>query len=129
MASSGLTLQGQVINVGETIDNNGFKKRLLWLEIDQESQYPQTVEIEFVQDKTALLNPVTEGAIVSVDINIRGKLFTNDKGTRCYNSLGGWRLKVDKEGKQSNKSSNNPIPTSTDPPVRPLANPDDDLPF
>lgn len=120
---TGLTLTGKVNNVGEVIEVGSFSKRLLWLDIDLDSQYPQVVEIEFLKDKTTLLNPVKVGATVTVDINLRGKLFTNDKGTRCYNTLNGWRLKVDSEPKSSGGTKVNTAPPA------PANDNQDDLPF
>ena len=124
---TGLTLSGKVNKVGEVIEVGNFSKRLLWLEIDLDSQYPQIVELEFLKDKTALLNPVTENSMVTVDINLRGKLFTNDKGTRFYNTLNGWRLKVDLEAKVNEGKKSDPKTNKSEAP--PETNNEDDLPF
>ena len=51
-----MELQGKIKMIDETktYGNNGFRKRELV--ITTEEQYPQVIMIEFVQDKTDLLN-------------------------------------------------------------------------
>lgn len=124
--STGLTLTGKVIKVGEELKiSDTFTKRELWMEIDRDSQYPQTVQVEFVKDKTALLNPVGEGDLVSVDVNIRGQVREVKGVDRCFTSLNGWRLKVDQSnGKASNNGSSMPSNDAV-----PSEKNEDDLPF
>ena len=51
-----MELQGKIKLIGETqsIGSNGFRKRELVL--TTEEQYPQHILVEFIQDKTDLLN-------------------------------------------------------------------------
>lgn len=71
-----------------------FKKRELVLSTDE--QYPQSILVEFTQDKTDLLNSVKEGDRVNVSINIRGREWTSPKGeVRYFVSIQGWRLQAD----------------------------------
>src|SRR5690606_6185569 len=68
-----------------------FKKREVV--VTTEEQYPQTVAIEFTQDKTDLLDNVNEGDRVSISINIRGREWTSPKGEVKYVvSLQGWKI-------------------------------------
>jgi len=84
---------GKIHFIGETetVGSAGtFKKRLVVVETDE--QYKQLIPIDFVQDKTALLNNYTVGESVKVDINIRG----NEYNGKYYVSLNGWKIaKVD----------------------------------
>ena len=68
-----------------------FKKRELVITTDE--QYPQSIMIEFVQDKSDLLNNVTVGENVKVSINLGGREWVNPQGeTKYFNSIKGWRI-------------------------------------
>lgn len=56
-----MEIQGKVKMVGETqtFGNNGFRKREVV--VTTEEQYPQHIMVEFVQDKTDLLNNFSVG--------------------------------------------------------------------
>ena len=68
-----MEVEGKVKLVGETqtFGSNGFRKRELV--ITTEEQYPQHIMIEFVQDKTDLLNSYAPGQDVKVSKNLRGR--------------------------------------------------------
>ena len=71
-----------------------FKKRELVITTDE--QYPQTLSIEFVQDKTDLLNKFQVGQNVKVSINLRGREWENPqtKEIKYFNSIQGWRIEL-----------------------------------
>ena len=51
------------------------------------------VDVEFVQDKTDLLNSYQPGQQVKVSINLRGREWVNPQGeTKYFNSIQGWRI-------------------------------------
>ena len=88
-----MEVQGKVKMVGETqtFGSNGFRKRELV--VTTEEQYPQHIMVEFVQDKTDLLNSYTVGQNVKVSINLRGREWVNPQGeTKYFNSIQGWRI-------------------------------------
>lgn len=88
-----MEVQGKVKMVGETqtFGSNGFRKRELV--VTTEEQYPQHILIEFVQDKTDLLNNFQVGQGVKVSINLRGREWVNPQGeTKYFNSVQGWRI-------------------------------------
>lgn len=89
-----MEVQGKVKLVGETqtFGSNGFRKRELV--VTTEEQYPQHIMIEFVQDKTELLNNYAPGQDVKVSINLRGREWLDPKTntTRYFNSIQGWRI-------------------------------------
>jgi hypothetical protein len=88
-----MELQGKIKMIDETKEygNNGFRKREMV--ITTEEQYPQHILIEFVQDKTELLNSYKVGQDVKVSINVRGREWVNPQGeTKYFNSLNGWRI-------------------------------------
>jgi len=88
-----MELQGKIKMIDETktYGNNGFRKREMV--ITTEEQYPQDIMIEFVQDKTDLLNSYKVGQDVKISINIRGREWVDPQGVKKYfNSISGWRI-------------------------------------
>ncbi|MDB4292065.1 DUF3127 domain-containing protein [Maribacter sp.] len=88
-----MEIQGKVKMVGETqtFGNNGFRKREIV--VTTEEQYPQHIMVEFVQDKTDLLNSYQVGQAVKISINLRGREWTNPQGeVKYFNSIQGWRI-------------------------------------
>lgn len=90
-----MELQGKIKLVKETqtFGNKGFRKREMV--ITTEEQYPQDIQIEFVQDKCDLLNSYAVGQNVKIGINIRGREWTNPQGeVKYFNSITGWRIEA-----------------------------------
>jgi hypothetical protein len=90
-----MEIQGTVKLVGttQTFGSNGFRKRELV--VTTQEQYPQHLMIEFVQDKTDLLNTINVGQSVKVGINLRGREWVNPQGeTKYFNSIQGWRVEL-----------------------------------
>jgi hypothetical protein len=88
-----MEIEGRIklIEETKTFGSNGFRKREVV--ITTEEQYPQHLLIEFVQDKTNLLDNFSEGQAVKVSINLRGREWINPQGeTKYFNSLQGWRI-------------------------------------
>ncbi len=87
-----MEVQGKVKLIGDVQTfGSGFKKREIV--VITEEQYPQTIMVEFVQDKTDLLNSVKPGQNVKISINLRGREWTSPQGeTKYFNSLNGWRI-------------------------------------
>ena len=71
-----MEVQGSIKVIGEVQEISAtFKKRELVVSTDE--QYPQTLSIEFIQDKTDLLNKFEIGQNVKVGINLRGREWEN----------------------------------------------------
>lgn len=125
-----MEVQGKIKLVGETqtFGSNGFRKRELV--VTTEEQYPQHIMVEFVQDKTDLLNSYAIGQMVKVSINLRGREWTNPQGeVKYFNSIQGWRI----ENLQAEQPSGDIPPV---PPIEAFAPAEDlneeehdDLPF
>lgn len=118
-----MQLQGQltVKKETQTIGDNGFRKREFVLKTD--SQYPQEILLQLVQDKCELLDSFNVGDTINASININGRKWTNKEGVDLYfNSIQAWRLES-----VSNDTPELPVQpqtTSTN-----LTQVDDDLPF
>lgn len=94
-----MEVQGTIIVIGETetIGAKGFKKRLVVLKTDE--QYPQTIPVEFTQDKTNLLDNYSIGDIVKIGINLRGSEWQG----KYYANIQGW--KIDKGEREKSSES------------------------
>ncbi len=80
----------KVINPEQQVSAS-FKKRELVVTTDE--QYPQSIMIEFTQDKTELLSSYKVGETVKVSINLGGREWVNPQGeTKYFNSIKGWRI-------------------------------------
>jgi hypothetical protein len=113
-----MDITGKVKVIGNTIKvSDNFEKRDLVITTDE--QYPQTILIQFSNDRTDLIDKLSIGQTVTISTNLRGREWTNPQGEiKYFNSLDGWRVQTD------NKVG--------DTPLKPVANEtevEDDLPF
>jgi hypothetical protein len=86
-----------------------FKKRELVVTTDE--QYPQSIMIEFTQDKCDLLNSYNIGETVKVSINLGGREWVNPQGeTKYFNSIKGWR--IERMGAAETTTQSPPMPAA-----------------
>jgi hypothetical protein len=118
----------KMIDTTKEVGSAGFKKRDVVVTTDE--QYPQQILVQFVQDKCDLLNNFQVGEAVKIDINLRGREWTNPQGEAVYfNTIQGWRI-----GKvQAETASNQAQPMPASEAFQPASNLNeeepDDLPF
>ena len=90
-----MEIQGRIKQIfpSQMIGQNGFEKRDLV--ITTEEQYPQTIIIQFTQQRCDLLDSLQVGQRVKVYVNIRGREWTNPQGeTKYFNTIEGWKIEV-----------------------------------
>ncbi len=127
-----MEVTGRVKMIDQTkeVGSGGFKKRDIVVTTDE--QYPQHILVQFVQDKCDLLNNYQVGDQVKIDINLRGREWTNQQGETVYfNTIQGWRIgKVQAEAPAAAPQTP-PMPTAET--LAPATNLNeeepDDLPF
>ena len=96
--------------------NSGFTKREMVVVVE-DGKYPQEINLEFVQDKIALLDALQPGQEVTVSFDIRGREYNG----RYFNNLQGWKVvTVGDEAGAPPADSHYPEPTDFG---------DDDIPF
>jgi hypothetical protein len=127
-----MEVTGRVKMIDQTkeVGSGGFKKRDIVVTTDE--QYPQHILVQFVQDKCDLLNNFQVGEQVKIDINLRGREWTNQQGETVYfNTIQGWRIGKLQAETSSNNISTPPMPTAeTFAPATNLNEEEpDDLPF
>lgn len=83
-----MEVSGKVVSIGQTesVGQNGFTKRLLVIETNE--QYPQKLPIDFVKDKTSLLDQIKVDQDVKIQINLRG----SEHNGRWYAQIQGWKI-------------------------------------
>jgi hypothetical protein len=93
-----MEIQGRIIEIGNTevLGQKGFKKRQVV--IKTEEQYPQSIPVDFTQDKCSLLDSYSVGQFVSIGINIKG----NEWQGKYFVGLQGWKIAVVESEKSAN---------------------------
>ncbi|MEP4484167.1 MAG: DUF3127 domain-containing protein [Halioglobus sp.] len=114
-----LTGKIKLIQDPKTFDS-GFTKREMVV-IVEDGKYPQEINIEFVQDKVALLDTLEPGQEVTVTFDIRGREYNG----RYFNNLQGW--KIAPSGAQNTQADDGQQPPPYSAPPAGMA--DDDIPF
>ena len=105
-----------------------FKKRDIAVTTDE--QYPQHILLQFVQDKCDLLNGYKVGESVKIDINLRGREWTNPQGETVYfNTLQGWRIESLSSGTPSENYTKTVESSKQFAPPVGKENEPDDMPF
>ena len=85
--SDEIKIAGTVEAVLETETfGSGFSKRVLV--INTGGDYPQTIPVEFVKDKTSILDDLSKGDAVTAYVNLRG----NEYKGKYYANIQGWKL-------------------------------------
>jgi hypothetical protein len=112
-----LTGKIKLIQDPKTFDS-GFTKREMVV-IVEDGKYPQEINLEFVQDKVALLDNLEPGQEVTVSFDIRGREYNG----RYFNNLQGWKVvAAGNEPAFNQEEQSPPYPTPSD-------FGDDDIPF
>jgi hypothetical protein len=128
-----LNVKGKLkVKNNEVQVNERFKKREFVLTIDANSQYPQHVQFQLVQDKCGLLNEFNPGDEMNVFFNLRGREWVKDDQVKYFNSLDAWKIE-----RVSNSSSSGPgenvnevrVEKNAGPIVPDFSGGSDDLPF
>lgn len=86
-------ITGEVVRVTElkVTGANDYKTKSVHVKTDE--QYPQILDIQFNQGNVTLLDSLVPGQKVKIDINLKGREWTNPEGvTTVFNSLIGWKI-------------------------------------
>lgn len=82
-----MTISGTIKLIMDKVTfDSGFEKREMV--VTTKETYPQDIKIEFVKDKTALLDNLGIGQEVEVSINIRG----NEYNGKYFVNIQGWKI-------------------------------------
>ena len=103
-----LTGKIKLIQEAKTFES-GFTKREMVV-IVEDGKYPQEINLEFVQDKAALLDSLQVGEEVTVTFDIRGREYNG----RYFNNLQGWKIVSAAEQSHYNQEEPPPYPDPSD---------------
>ncbi len=122
-----MNITGTLIEIYDTVQvSEKFKKREFVIQDTENPQYPQYIKFELAQDKCSLLDTFSNGEMIDVSFNVRGRSYVNPQGVKSYfNSLQAWKMQSISKGSSTTASSNNESVSSSLPPVTE----DDGLPF
>lgn len=88
-----MQIQATIVRVLETKEIGEKQFKVREIHVDTEEQYSQRLSIQFTQDKCALLDNFKPGEKAKIDINLKGKEATNQKGeTVVFNTIQGWKI-------------------------------------
>ena len=96
--------------------SSGFTKREIVVTVE-DGKYSQDINLEFLQDKVALLDNVSEGQEIKVLFDIRGREYNG----RYFNNLVGWKI----EATDDTADDHPPMPDASEAP----GEFDDEIPF
>jgi hypothetical protein len=130
-------LTGRIVELAPTQQvSDKFRKREFVIEYAENTQYPEFIKLELVQDKCELLDKFAVGQEVEVQFNLKGRRWTDAKGeVKYFNSLQAW--KINAAGNKATAPAGAPAKAETAQASRPYAdwapngdgNVADDLPF
>lgn len=105
--SEQLKVRGTIYRIGETeVVSDKFKKRELVLKTDGE--YPQYVPIQFTQDKCNSLDKYSNGDVIEVSFNLRGRMWTDKSGVeKCFGNIEGWKIETVGQSVQAAEEKSN----------------------
>jgi len=80
----------KVIGTAQKVSEKFVKRDIV---VTTDEQYPQHIQIQFVQDKCDLLDKFKVGQNVEIGINLRGNEWINKKDETVYfNTIQGWKI-------------------------------------
>lgn len=86
-----MEITGNIKHIGNTETFKDFRKREIV--VTTEDQYPQHISVEFIQDKTSILDNYKAGDNVNIGINLRGREWVNPQGeVKYFNTIQGWKI-------------------------------------
>lgn len=124
-----MQVTGKIKVINETQEvSASFKKRELV--VTTEESYPQHILIEFNQDKCSVLDNYNVNDNVVVDINLRGREWTNPEGVvKYFNQIQGWKISKDAVGQTTQPTQVNNVQVNNAEILQPSDETEDDLPF
>ena len=88
-----------------------FKKREFILTIDQNTQYPQYISFQLIQDKTSLIDNYQVGEEIKVSFNLKGREWTSPQGeVKYFTTIDAWKI----ERTQAAKTETSSQPKATE---------------
>ena len=110
----------KLIKETETFDSGFYKRQIV---VTEDGQYPNDIPIDFLKDKSDVLDNFGIGQEVNVSVKIRGSEFNG----KNYVSLNGWKITA--SSSQSTAPTFEPVNEQPFQPTSTSEEEDSDLPF
>jgi hypothetical protein len=76
-----------------------------------DDKYPQTLAVDFINDRINMIANLGVGQVVEIDVNIQGREWTSPQGeTKYFISLSGWRIAVVDAPAKAAEQANEDLP-------------------
>lgn len=106
-----MELTGKIKTIFETQTvSDKFKKREVIITTEANTPYTQYILCQLTQDKTSLLDSMSEGDEVKAQYNLRGRLWNGPQGEKCFVTVELW--KIERIGESAKQNPNTPTFTS-----------------
>ena len=114
MTSPKFEITGTVRSIPTPREYDGKEYPSFLLDIEKDSQYPQTVKLDC---KVDLVRKIAVGDKVTVSFNLRGKVYANRTTGEddSFTKLQAWKVDIVKRGDSSHAAA--PVPASADEPL------------
>jgi hypothetical protein len=83
-----MELIGKVVLIGATELKGAKEFKIRQIVIQTDEQYPQSIPVQFVQDKCSVLDNYVVGDLVKIGINIKGAEWQG----RYFANIQGWKI-------------------------------------
>lgn len=83
-----MELLGTIIVIGQTESKGSKEFKIRQVVIQTDEQYPQTIPVQFTQDKCFVLDKYNIGDIVKIGINLKGAEWQG----RYFANIQGWKI-------------------------------------
>lgn len=123
---------GKIISIGEVAKVSEKFQKLEFV-VETEEQYPQKLQLQFTQDKVELMKYYKVGSIVEVNVNIKGREWSNPTTgeVKYFMTLDAWSINFKGSGDKpaAAKPMGNIEANFQEDAIRDMQEDDDDLPF
>lgn len=93
-------LRGKFLAASEIkeVGANGTKIRQFWIDVSENPEYPNTPELQLINDKCVLVDNLKKGDEIEVSGRLKGRRAVDREGTeRVYTNIDAWRImKIDR---------------------------------
>lgn len=102
-----MNIKGKIVEIFEEQQvTDTFRKREFVIEYAENPKYTELLKFELTQDNCDILNAFSEGEVVEVYFNLRGRKWTDPKGeVKYFNSLQAWKIQ---QGESYDTPANEP---------------------
>jgi hypothetical protein len=106
------TFTGRVVRVLPTEQkSSGFQTRKIHVGIDEDTKYPQVIEVELSGDRCDMGDRIQQSQVVKFECDIRGREWTDPKTNtvKVFNTISCWKI-VNESEVQPQPQQSNDIP-------------------